>query len=255
MLLFPKETFTTTILADEARLAEVMANEINLENAMLGARLDATSVTELRKQLKTYSPGILAPSKGYGVRGGGDNGDKDDFELSTLDKLLHLGDDDEDEDDFAPKEVDGGDVESNELVPLQEMKVRYEDLSDDERFNLKSEDMSKEQWAQLKRKYVRPPINTLERERDSMLTKMETSTFREADNEKDLSIIRGTRDENEVIIRARLSVRYEEKEAARRQVLWRSRDIYTAEQMPDPELKLVDERESSSKAFTSISDR
>jgi hypothetical protein len=31
-----------------ARLAEVMANESNLENAMLGARLDATSRTELR---------------------------------------------------------------------------------------------------------------------------------------------------------------------------------------------------------------
>jgi hypothetical protein len=30
--------------------------------------------------------------------------------------ILNLGDDDEDEDDFAPKEVDGGDVESNELV-------------------------------------------------------------------------------------------------------------------------------------------
>jgi hypothetical protein len=67
MLLFPKETFTTTLLADEARLAEVMSNEKSLENAMTGARLDATSITELRKQLKTYSPGMSAPSSNYGM--------------------------------------------------------------------------------------------------------------------------------------------------------------------------------------------
>jgi hypothetical protein len=48
---------------------------------------------------------------------------------------------------------------------------------------------------------------------------------------------------NQVILRARLSVKYEEKEAARRHVLWRSRDIYTADQMPNPELRLVNPRE------------
>jgi hypothetical protein len=41
---------------------------------------------------------------------------------------------------------------------------------------------------------------------------MEVTTFKDADNEKELSTIKETRDENEVILRARLSVKYEEKE-------------------------------------------
>ena len=51
------------------------------------------------------------------------------------------------------------------------------------------------------------------------------------------------RTENQLIVRARLSVEYEQKEAARRFREWRRRGVWI-EKLPPPALELIDNRTS-----------
>jgi hypothetical protein len=56
-----------------------------------------------------------------------------------------------------------------------------------------------------------------------------------------LAAVQRNRVENQLITRARLSVEYERKEAARRTREWKSRGVWLSK-LPPPELQLVDDR-------------
>ena len=93
------------------------------------------------------------------------------------------------------------------------------------------------------KKYVRTPSTTLEKERDTFLGNMERFDWTEAATEMELYTHNRERTENQLIIRARLSVDYERKESARRSREWRRRGVWI-DKLPMPALELIDNRSS-----------
>jgi hypothetical protein len=101
-----------------------------------------------------------------------------------------------------------------------------------------------EGWEQLKAAYFRKPTTTLEQLRLDLFSQIETAGPEDAEDELDLYHYKRTRTENQLVTRARLSMRYEDKEAARRNKEWRERGVWL-ESLPRAQLNIVDRRESS----------
>jgi hypothetical protein len=225
MLLFPKETFTTSLLMDKDRAKAVAEDEKSLLQEVMSAGLDEASVPELQQQLRDLLAGDTSAgyiSSDYGVRGGESGG----VDMSQLDALLREADDD-DTDDFA--EADG-----------EEEEIEVEEEEEEE---VNEVQMSAGEWDKVVKKYVREPSTDLERERDEFLGNMEHSSWKDATSEIELYAFHRDRTENQLIIRARLSVEYEKKEAARRFREWRRRGVWI-EKLPPPALELIDNRNS-----------
>ena len=230
LLLFPRETFTTALLMDRERAKAAAEDEKSLLQEVMSAGLDEASVPELQQQLRDLLAGEAAGmiSSDYGVRGGA--GGSAGVDMSQLDALLQEADDD-DTDDFA---ADGEADEDDEA-----------DKADDEEEEGSPAAVAERQadWDELVKKYVRTPSTTLEKERDTFLGNMERFDWTEAATEMELYTHNRERTENQLIIRARLSVDYERKESARRSREWRRRGVWI-EKLPMPALELIDNRSS-----------
>jgi hypothetical protein len=102
--------------------------------------------------------------------------------------------------------------------------------------------LGKDEWSRLVTRYFRTPTTELERRRDELFRMTSVDQPEDAEDELDLEHHRRVRSENMMVTRARLSVEYERKEAARRVREWRARDMWL-EKLPRAQLSLVDNRE------------
>lgn len=251
-LLFPKETLTSSIVTDQDKLSRLVDDESSLLSEISRAGLDAAALPELQRQLKEYN---LSKDDSLLVR------DSGDLDLSPLDALLM-------DDDTVPPadQADAADEEADEVasdetedeadallaqaavgkVHLGAFKAAatgapgMASLRDYTQSNVSS--MSREEWDRLVQTYFRTPTTDLERERQQLFSQVDLNSPELATDELDLYQFKRVRTENEIIARARLSVRYEEKEAARRSKDWKRRGVWL-EDLPRAQLGVVDKRE------------
>lgn len=243
-LLFPQETLASSIVSDEAKLSRLVEDESSLLSEISRAGLDAAALPELQRQLKEYN---LQKDAGMTARDGGD------MDLSPLDALLM-----DDETVSAPEagvEEDG--EEADELGGQEEGKKTWDadfvvgsrlgdrkagaQLRDMSLNNTQS--MSRPDWDKLVASYFRPATTGLERQRDELFDSVVLEGPENAEDEVDLYHHKRVRTENEIVARARLSVRYEQKEAARRVAEWKSRGVML-EELPRAQLNVIDRRTS-----------
>jgi hypothetical protein len=140
----------------------------------------------------------------------------------------------------------GGEVEPEEMETEADVEVA-DQASEGVLTDLTQRTATKlgpEGWDQLKSAYFRKSTTQLEQLREELFSSIETDGPADAEDELDLYHYKRTRNENMLVTRARLSVQYEDKEAARRNREWRQRGVWL-ESLPRPQLNIVDRRESS----------
>lgn len=123
---------------------------------------------------------------------------------------------------------------------------------------------SPEEWARLVRKYAKRPTNALESDREQYFQERYQGKLKHLDDcrtEADLMVLQRQRYvlllrscvslgslrvcsmEGEVLSRARLSIKYEEKESARRALEWKQRKLWGSPtgdfKLPAPEVDIV----------------
>ncbi len=76
----------------------------------------------------------------------------------------------------------------------------------------------------------------LERERDQLMRALEPQDWENFTEESELFLFRRFREDNDVLMRARLAVVYERKEAARRAAEWNRRGVLIGDDLPRPTL-------------------
>ncbi len=99
-------------------------------------------------------------------------------------------------------------------------------------------DVSPEQWAAISAKHLKVPETDLEKDREELQGMFEPFYAEDATYEKQLELLKEARVENRLMVHARLGLKYENKEAARRVRDWKKRGVWTTE-MPRPTLKLL----------------
>ena len=209
VLLFPTETFTTSMLTNQERLRSLLNEENGLLQEMQNAGLDEAALPELQRQLNQYLTNYKAPSG--------------TIDMASLDALLK--DDDNDDDDASSSSPD---VITNQSNDNTEFSIA------DEESLLKSEAA----WIKAVTKHYKFPTTTYGDEREQFFRGMDVSKIEEAEDEVDLSIFQKQRAETEVQIRARLGYVYENKEAARRVKEWKTRGVMM-DDLPPPPLPLA----------------
>jgi hypothetical protein len=242
-LLFPVETFASAITADKAKLKSLVTGSgtFNLLDEMKSAGFDEQSIPQLEQQLQEYiSRGGPGSGAVPGAVGGGKVDGADDSsrrasgtDMSTLDALLH-DDDGLDVTDGAASSNSsssaghkggdagaaategGGDRDSN-AAPVSE------------------------EWRDVISRYIRPPSTPLEMERQELLSGLEYLSPEELTTETELGAFKRNRVETELLARARLAVRYEQKESARRHREWQRRGM-VLDSLPSPALELDEEQ-------------
>ena len=85
--------------------------------------------------------------------------------------------------------------------------------------------MSPQEWKETVAKYYKEPVSALEKDRDEFFRSMEPAEVEQAEDEAELYAFHRVRTENEVILRARLQLQYDQKEAARRSADWKKRRL------------------------------
>lgn len=102
------------------------------------------------------------------------------------------------------------------------------------------------EWQRLlEENDIRMPTTELERERDELFRKQDAFQLEESQDDLDLYQFRRMRQENMLLVRARLYAIYEEKEAARRWREWKARGVWMdlpradIELLPAAEAKLL----------------
>lgn len=221
-LLFPKELFTTKMLADETHMNDIMSEEYGLLREITNAGLDESSLPEIKEQLELY---LKESGSRLGMPTYGDDPTGvTDIDFSPLDKIMA--------DDFDV-ESDGG---SSSSSSSDSSDSSDSSISDDDGFD------SRERWNGLVAKYRRPAVTSLEQERDHLYGHLEYDMLQEAQTEEDLRAFKEQRLQNEVMSQAKMFRMYEEKEAARRAREWKNRGVLLGDQMPQPSLSLEDKR-------------
>jgi len=252
-LLFPKESLTTALLTDQEKLSAVIRDEGSLLSEISRAGLDEASLPELQQQLRELT--LNAAGEGQGSAGGGAGlglglglGSGSDM-MTPLDDLL--AEDHDDEARARLRSAEGaGDEAELDAVEGEEGEAEGE-VADSAAEGVLSDltqrtasALGPEGWEQLKSAYFRRPTTTLEQLREELFSQIETAGPEDAEDELDLYHYKRTRNENQLVTRARLSMRYEDKEAARRNREWRQRGVWL-ENLPRAQLNVVDRRESS----------
>lgn len=85
--------------------------------------------------------------------------------------------------------------------------------------------MSPQEWAETVAKYYKEPVSALDKDRDNFFRSMEPVEVEQAEDEAELFAFHRVRTENEIILRARLQLQFDQKEAARRAADWKKRRI------------------------------
>jgi hypothetical protein len=210
VLMFPKETFTTEMLTNQDRLKTLLREENGLLREITSAGLDEASLPELQEQLNKY------------VNGKGGNyinsyqGNSSEIDMSSLDALLKDDDDD------------------NHVVKSKKSVKSHGKTKD----TISTGFGRGAEWDALVEKYRKTPVTVLEHERERMFSQLEYNNIEDTRAEVDLYDFKRTRIENQIVSRAKLSVRYEQKEAARRAREWRQRDVLL-QKLPSPQLSLM----------------
>ena len=209
VLLFPTETFTTSMLTNQERLRSLLTEENGLLHEMTSAGIDEASLPELQKQLNQYLTNYKAPSG--------------TIDMASLDALLK----DDDNDDDVSLDATSSSLSSSESTDIIDINNDDESLIE-----------SQAEWVKSVTKYYQFPTTTYGDEREQFFRGMDVSKIEDADDEEDLRIFQKQRAETEIQIRARLGHTYENKEAARRVKEWKSRGVMM-EKLPPPALPLV----------------
>lgn len=212
VLMFPKETFTTEMLTNQERLKTLLREENGLLREITSAGLDEASLPELQKQLNEYVNG----NDGNYINSY--QGNSSEIDMSSLDALLR--DDDDDNDVVKSKKSVKSSGKTSTIATISTGSGRGSE------------------WDSLVEKYRKTPITVLEHEREKMYSQLEYNNIEDAKTEMDLYAFKKNRTENQIISRAKLSVRYEQKEAARRAREWRQRGVML-EDLPSPQLSLM----------------
>eukprot|EP00607_Mallomonas_marina_P001331 CAMPEP_0182438582 /NCGR_PEP_ID=MMETSP1167-20130531/85875_1 /TAXON_ID=2988 /ORGANISM="Mallomonas Sp, Strain CCMP3275" /LENGTH=259 /DNA_ID=CAMNT_0024632013 /DNA_START=248 /DNA_END=1027 /DNA_ORIENTATION=+ len=230
-LLFPTETFTTRLLTDYEKTKEVLQDDDALlrEITSAGLSLSSSSLSDLQAQLQSSlshttrsSSTSLSDSSSSDYRS---NTGGNSLDLSSLDALLRDYDQDENTKNML-------NIEENN----QDDKIEIDNENDDHINIIKKENIEEEEEEEEKR---RPVYHTvLEKERDAYLKTLEYESWEEARDEDNLSGFYRERMDNQILVRARCAVEYEEKEAARRQREWERRGVWL-EGFPSEPLQLL----------------
>lgn len=244
-LLFPKETLTTALLTDQEKLRAVIRDEGSLLSEISRAGLDEATLPELQQQLRELTQNAAGEGQG-GAAGSGmglgmglgsdmmtplDDLLAEDLDVEARARLRSAGGEESVlEDTEAGGEGEAADVAAEGV--LTDLTLRTASA------------LGPEGWEQLKAAYFRKPTTTLEQLRLDLFSQIETAGPEDAEDELDLYHYKRTRTENQLVTRARLSMRYEDKEAARRNKEWRERGVWL-ESLPRAQLNIVDRRESS----------
>ncbi|KAJ1409660.1 hypothetical protein B484DRAFT_403134 [Ochromonadaceae sp. CCMP2298] len=216
-LLFPKETFTATLMADRAKLEALTEDDDDdaaLLREMQQAGVDEASMPELKAQLQEYVKRLNISMPKY--RTGG----SDSLDMSALDSILKDAFDEEDE----PKREEDSDSSSSD-------SDSDSDSESDEEALAQGEDgyYTHEEWAAIVAKYKKPALTQLEQERDRVYGLFEFEVVEHAEDETDLATFQQMRLENEIIARARMEKKFNDKEAARRRREWTRRGVWMNE--------------------------
>ena len=258
-LLFPQETLTTALLTtQQQRLPGLLNNDSSLLAEMQRVGLDEATLPELQRQLQEYTTALAREGGGLG---GGARGEGE-MDMSPLDALLR---DDDDESDktaasasasasasaasdsaAAAGSGSGSDAPSaassdEQLAAVAAAPAARSGVLPDMTLNTPAA-LGKEEWARLVARYFRPPSTELEQRRDELFRMASVDQPEDAEDEMDLEHHRRARSENMLVTRARLSVEYEKKEAARRVREWRARGVWL-EKLPRAQLSITDNRE------------
>jgi hypothetical protein len=250
-LLFPKESLTTALLTDQEKLSAVIRDEGSLLSEISRAGLDEATLPELQQQLRELTQNAAGEGQGGAAGSGMGLGMGLGSDMMTpLDDLLA---EDLDVEARARLRSAGGEeagLEDTEAGGEEEGEgegeaadVAAEGVMTDLTLRTASA-LGPEGWEQLKAAYFRKPTTTLEQLRLDLFSQIETAGPEDAEDELDLYHYKRTRTENQLVTRARLSMRYEDKEAARRNKEWRERGVWL-ESLPRAQLNIVDRRESS----------
>lgn len=125
---------------------------------------------------------------------------------------------------FSLQQLEGEEQRRLAEVPTAHNRVMrsYPDLKPEVLDELKpflgrdKDKMSPEEWKQTVAKYYKEPVTALDKDRDEFFRSMDPAEVEEAEGEAELYAFQRVRTENEVILRARLQLQYDQKEAARR---------------------------------------
>ena len=262
-LLFPKETLATALLSSQGDKVPGMLGEkdgSSLLAEMKRVGLDDATLPELQRQLQEYTRGAgtggaggregsMAGRGGAGATGGASRGAEGEMDMSPLDALLR---DDDDDVTLRSKAASGQAQERQQAVqgsastdaastPSEGARVATGEYLPDLSLNTAAS-LGKPEWERLVSRYFPTPTTELEQRREELFRSVVLDQPESADDEQDLEYHKRVRTENMLVTRARLSVEYEQKEAARRTREWRSRGVLM-ETLPRAQLSLVDNRE------------
>ena len=241
-LCFPVETVATTISSDKKKLRSVMDGGEEGEKSLLGemrsAGFDEQSIPQLQELLREYITSVQPEpllGKEHGSMGAksGRSGSSGKADMSTLDALLH-DDDGLDLPSAAHNSGSSGSTgKSAARAEAAERGLKVDGSASEPSHGTSSE------WKALIDTYIRPPSTPLESERHELLRSLEFHSPEELSTESELSAFQRARVETELLARARLSVAYEQKEAARRVREWERRGV-ALDSLPAPALELTD---------------
>jgi hypothetical protein len=235
-LLFPKETLTTTLTADHNRLKEVLAEENGLLNEISRAGYSEKSFPELEQELRDFVASTQ-PDTLSSLSGGFSGGDN----LSSLDALLV-----DDDEEYKSVSSTTSTLRAAESSSSNNCDAVNDDITKDSAAAVEDSSTTNNndtyEWQGLVREYVGLLSTDLEKERDSLLSRNEMIDWRDAKTKMDFSTFKRTRDDGKMIIRSRLGRAYDNKEAARLEAEWRSRNM-VLEELPNAELDVLDSTE------------
>jgi hypothetical protein len=132
-----------------------------------------------------------------------------------------------DVDDVIEDEVEKVDVNIKNKTPKKVTKITPFTKGS------KSE-MTPAEWTDLVENYFKKPVTTLDLEREKYYSQLDVTNHMEAEEEYELYEMKKVRMENKIIIKAKLELMYEQKEAARRAAEWKRRKVFQGFKIPKP---------------------
>ena len=217
---------------------------------MRSAGFDEQNIVELQEQLREYISSVQPDPLVRGEEGlsGGfrdavgnaRDGDVGNTDMSTLDALLH--DDDELDLSSMADVSEKANREDEGAGTAGASSRKADDLASGngkESSTTAADTGISSEWKAVIEKYIRPPNTPLEAERQELLRSLEYHAAEDLSTEAELKALQRTRIETELLARARLSVVYEQKEAARRAREWGKRGV-SLDSLPAPALELKD---------------
>lgn len=228
-LFFPKETLTTALTADHAKLKEVL-DAGTLESEILRAGVGGENLSALEQELREYMTNRQPNTLEFSTEGA--------MTMNELDALLR-----DDDDLDLSKSAEGAKDDDATVAAAAAAKAAEETLAQGAivaPLSEKEEDPIR--WQKLIEQYVPAPTTELEQIRHEELRKVLLWSWDDCLTEQDLKSTQRDLVDSQLLAKAKLSNLYNKKETARRSKEWKDRKVML-DDLPTVELQVVDNRE------------